>query len=119
MARVEGQLIKRGEIYYIDLGIPAGSEQGGLRPVLIIQNDLGNRSSLTTIVAAITSKQKKSYAFHVEITASESGLRNDSVVLLEQIRTVNQSRLRNKVGCLSSTKMHDVNKALKVSLEIT
>lgn len=86
-------MIKRGEIYNVDFSPARGSEQAGIRPALIIQNDIGNQYSSTTIVAAITSQKKKSYPFHVNFTATESELEQDSVVLLEQILTIDQSRL--------------------------
>lgn len=115
----------RGEIYRLDFGIPQGSVQGGVRPGLIIQgnalvmqNDTGNRTSPTTIVAAITSKKKRSFPFHVEISKKESGLPEDSTILLEQIQTVPQSRLTKKVGGLDEHKMEEVNKALLCSLGI-
>jgi len=108
--------VKRGEIYWVDLGIPKGSQQGGQRPALVIQNDIGNRTSPTTLVAAITSQKKKSYPFHVNFSAAESGLSRDGTVLLEQIRTINQDRLVSKAGELSSAKMTEVDQALKVSL---
>ena len=113
----------RGEIYRLDFGIPQGSVQGGVRPGLIIQgdalvmqNDTGNRTSSTTIVAAITAKKKRRFPFHVEISKNESGLPEDSTVLLEQIQTVPQSRLTKKVGELNEHKMEEVNKALMYSL---
>jgi len=111
--------VQRGEIYWVDFEIPKGSEQGGRRPALIIQNDVGNMYSPTTIVAAITSKQKQEYRFHVEITKEESGLRRDSTILLEQLRTITQDRLISKVGTLSSDKMEQIDKALKVSLGLS
>ncbi len=118
--------MKRGEIYQLDFSIPQGSVQSGKRPglviqgdALIMQNDVGNNTSPTTIVAAITSKRKKSYPFHVDISASESGLPEDSTVLLEQIQTVPQSRLIKKRGELGEHKMEEVNKALLCSLGIS
>lgn len=111
--------VQRGEVYWVDFGVPRGSEQGGRRPALVIQNDIGNRNSSTTIVAAITSQQKRQYPFHVEIKANESGLPQDSTVLLEQIMTISQNRLVSKAGTLSSAKMAEVDEALKVSLELT
>ena len=118
--------MQRGEIYRLDFGIPQSSVQGGVRPGLIIQgnalvmqNDVGNRTSPTTIVAAITSKRKKSYPFHVEISTSESGLPEDSTILLEQIQTVPQSRLTKKIGELDEYKMEEVNRALMCSLGIS
>jgi mRNA interferase MazF len=86
-------LIRRGEIWWADFGTPRGSEQGGQRPALIIQNDTGNTSSPTTIIAAITSKTKAPSPFHVEILAKESGLPDDSIIKLEQILTISKSRL--------------------------
>lgn len=108
--------VQRGDVYWVDFGTPRGSQQGGRRPALIIQNDTGNRSSPTTLVAAITSQQKKSYPFHVDFSAEESGLSRNGTVLLEQIRTVNQNMLVNKAGELSSAKMAAVDQALKVSM---
>jgi mRNA interferase MazF len=108
--------IRRGEIYYVDLGTPRGSEQGGRRPTLIIQNDRGNRTSPTTIIAAITSRTRQAYPCHVNITVAESGLRLDSTILLEQLLTVNQSRLLNLVGTLSTAKMREVDRAIEASL---
>ena len=118
--------MQSGEIYRLDFGIPQSSVQGGVRPGLIIQgnalvmqNDVGNRISPTTIVAAITSKRKKNYPFHVEISTSESGLPEDSTILLEQIQTVPQSRLTKKIGELDEHKMEEVNRALMCSLGIS
>jgi len=120
--------MKRGEIYRSDFGTPQGSVQGGVRPALVIQgdtiavvlqNDVGNRTSPTTIVAAITSKQKKSYPFHVEISTGESGLPQASTILLEQIQTVPQSRLTEKMGELDEYKMDEVDEALMCSLGIS
>lgn len=118
--------MQRGEIYRLDFGIPQSNVQGGVRPGLIIQgnalvmqNDVGNRTFPTTIVAAITSKRKKSYPFHVEISTSESGLPEDSTILLEQIQTVPQSRLAKKIGELDEHKMEEVNRALMCSLGIS
>lgn len=112
-------MVQRGEIYWVDLGVTKAGEQAGSRPVLIVQNDTGNMTSPTTIVAAITSKKKKAYPFHVHITADESGLPQDSTILLEQLRTFNQSRVTSKLGRLSDTKMAEVDKALKLSLGIS
>ena len=108
----------RGDIYWVDFSATQGSEQGGLRPALVIQNDLGNQSSPTTIVAALTSRIKKKYPFHVDVTAKESGLDRDGTVLLEQLRTVAQARLTGLLGQLSETKMREVSRALKISLGI-
>ncbi len=108
--------IKRGDIYYADLSPVVGSEQGGLRPVLIVQNDVGNRYSPTVIAAAITSKLGKAkLPTHIDIFAAEVGLSRDSVVLLEQIRTLDKRRLREKMGHLPDTVMERVNNAITVS----
>jgi mRNA interferase MazF len=111
--------MQRGEIYSLDFGIPRGSVQGGVGPALVIQNDVGNRSSSTTIVAAITSKQKKSYPFHVEISSNESGLPEDSTILLEQIQTVPKNLLVKKIGGIGKHKMMEVDSALIISLGIS
>lgn len=108
--------IKRGDIYYADLSPVVGSEQGGIRPVLIVQNDIGNRYSPTVIAAAITSRMGKTkLPTHIDIYADEVGLAKDSVVLLEQIRTLDKRRLREKMGHLDSTAMERVNGAISVS----
>lgn len=108
--------IKRGEIYYADLSPVVGSEQGGMRPVLIIQNDVGNRYSPTVIAAAITSQQDKSnLPTHIKLTAEGSGLARDSIVLLEQVRTIDKKRLKEKMGSLDMNSMDQVDKALSVS----
>ncbi len=112
-------LVRRGDIYWVDFGTPRGSEQGGRRPALIVQNDAGNLSSITTIIAAITSKIKGSYPFHVEVQATESGLPQDSTILLEQLLTINKDRLLERVGSLSSVKIKEVDNALQVSLGIS
>lgn len=109
-------IIKRGDIYYADLSPVVGSEQGGVRPVLIIQNDVGNKYSPTVIAAAITSKiNKAKMPTHIELAAKAYGLSKDSVVLLEQIRTIDKRRLREKIGHLDEDKMTNVNDALYVS----
>jgi mRNA interferase MazF len=109
-------MIKRGEIYYADLSPVVGSEQGGVRPVLIIQNDIGNRYSPTVIAAAITSQKEKSkLPTHFPICDSECGLEKNSLVLLEQVRTIDKKRLKEKVGRLSDSEMDAVNKALSIS----
>lgn len=109
--------IKRGDIYYADLSPVIGSEQGGLRPVLIIQNNIGNRFSPTVIVAAITSKiSKPKMQTHVAIAKSPNGLEKDSVVLLEQVRTIDKRRLKQHVACLDAMHMKQVDRALEVSL---
>ncbi len=109
--------IRRGEIYYADLSPVVGSEQGGIRPVLIIQNDVGNKYSPTVIVSAITSQLGKAkLPTHIELSAEKYHLPKDSVALLEQIRTLDKRRLREKVTMLSSEKMREVNKAILISL---
>ena len=109
--------IRRGDIFYANLSPVVGSEQGGTRPVLILQNDIGNLYSPTTIIAAITSQiNKAKLPTHVEITAGESGLEKDSVILLEQIRTIDKSRLKEKVSSLNKDLMRKVNQALEISL---
>lgn len=108
--------IKRGEIYYADLSPVVGSEQGGVRPVLIIQNDIGNRYSPTVIAAAITSqKDKTNLPTHISVGAEGCGLAKDSIVLLEQVRTIDKKRLKEKMGSLDTTSMGLVDKALSVS----
>ena len=109
-------LVKRGEIYYADLSPVVGSEQGGVRPVLIVQNDIGNKHSPTVIAAAITSqKEKNKLPTHIELNASSCGLAKDSVVLLEQVRTLDKRRLKERMGELDSDAMNQVNNALSVS----
>lgn len=109
--------IKRGELFYANLSPVVGSEQGGLRPVLIVQNDIGNKYSPTVIVAAITSKiNKAKIPTHIELSATTYGLEKDSVVLLEQIRTLDKSRLEKKIGVLDYKTMQNVNQALLISL---
>lgn len=111
--------IKRGQIYYANLEPVKGSEQGGSRPVLIIQNDVGNTYSPTTIIAVITSSQSKTVLpTHIEISTAASGLPADSVVLCEQIRTIDKRRLGGYVGYLSTAKLRDVNEALRISMRI-
>ncbi|MBQ5633696.1 MAG: type II toxin-antitoxin system PemK/MazF family toxin [Clostridia bacterium] len=108
--------VKRGDIYYADLSPVVGSEQGGLRPVLIIQNDVGNRYSPTVIAAAITSRMGKNrLPTHIDIHADRVGLAKDSVVLLEQIRTLDKRRLKEKMGHLDESMMRNVNSAIAVS----
>lgn len=110
-------LIRRGEIYYAELNPVVGSEQGGTRPVLVIQNDIGNQYSPTTIIAAITSQiSKAKLPTHVEVTARRSGLERDSVILAEQIRTIDKSRLKEKVTVLDDESMARVNQAIEISL---
>ena len=108
--------VRRGDIYYADLSPVVGSEQGGVRPVLIVQNDVGNKYSPTVIAAAITSRMDKTnLPTHIEIDAHECGLAKDSVVLLEQVRTIDKQRLREKMGALDNSDMSKVNQALNVS----
>ena len=108
--------VKRGDIYYADLSPVVGSEQGGIRPVLIVQNDVGNRYSPTVIAAAITSQKEKSkLPTHIEINSQACGLSRDSVVLLEQIRTIDKKRLKEKMGRLDDGSMGQVNHALSIS----
>ncbi len=108
--------VHRGEIYYADLSPVVGSEQGGVRPVLIVQNDIGNKHSPTVIAAAITSKcDKTKLPTHIEVDGAGCGLSKDSVVLLEQIRTLDKKRLKERMGKLDSTAMTQVNNALSIS----
>ena len=108
--------IKRGDIYYADLSPVIGSEQGGLRPVLIVQNDVGNRYSPTVIAAAITSKVGKAkLPTHIDVLGAHAGLAKDSVILLEQIRTIDKKRLKEKMGHLDDATMTHVNDAIEVS----
>ena len=112
--------VKRGDIYYADLSPVIGSEQGGLRPVLIIQNDIGNRYSPTVIAAAITSRMSKTHLpTHIDIFADEAGLSKDLVVLLEQIRTLDKKRLKEKMGHLDDETMSSVNNAIEVSFGLS
>ena len=109
--------IKRGELYYADLSPVIGSEQGGVRPVLVVQNDIGNKYSPTIIAAAITSQiNKAKLPTHIELDAITYGLSKDSVILLEQIRTLDKTRLKEKIGELDLFKMKKVNEALLISL---
>ena len=109
--------IKRGDIYYADLSPVVGSEQGGVRPVLVIQNDIGNKYSPTVIVSAITSQLGKAkLPTHIELPAEKYNLPKNSVALLEQIRTLDKQRLKERITTLSSDKMREVNKAILISL---
>jgi len=113
-------VVRRGDIYYADLRPVVGSEQGGIRPVLIIQNDVGNLHSPTVICAAITSQMNKAkLPTHVELSCSRYALVKDSVILLEQLRTIDKKRLKDKVCHLDGEVLHKIDKALCVSLEIT
>ena len=108
--------VKRGDIYYADLSPVIGSEQGGVRPVLIVQNDVGNKYSPTVIAAAITSQREKTkLPTHIELGGSDCGLSKDSVVLLEQIRTIDKKRLKEKMGNINENQMSLINQALSVS----
>ena len=112
--------IKRGEIYYADLSPVVGSEQGGIRPVLIVQNDVGNKFSPTVIAAAITSQRfKTELPTHIQVNADNCGLAKDSIVLLEQVRTLDKKRLREKMGNLNKSDMYKIDKALSVSFGLT
>jgi len=112
--------LRRGDIYYADLNPVIGSEQGGVRPVLILQNDIGNRYSPTTIIAAITSRiHKAKLPTHVELPSEQSNLPQDSVALLEQLRTIDKQRLTEKVSHLDLSIMEQVDKALEISLGLT
>ncbi len=111
--------MKRGDVYYADLRPVIGSEQGGVRPVLIVQNDVGNRHSPTVICAAITSKLNKAkLPTHIELDSSKYEMVRDSVVLLEQLRTIDKKRLKDKVCHLDRDVMEKVNRGLLVSLEL-
>ncbi|UOQ46562.1 type II toxin-antitoxin system PemK/MazF family toxin [Halobacillus salinarum] len=110
-------IVKRGDVYFADLSPVVGSEQGGVRPVLILQNDIGNRFSPTVIVAAITAQiQKAKLPTHVEIDAAKYGFERNSVILLEQIRTIDKQRLTDKITQLDDPMMQRVNEALQISL---
>ncbi|GAB6934750.1 MAG: type II toxin-antitoxin system PemK/MazF family toxin [Bacillota bacterium] len=110
-------IVKRGDVFYANLSPVVGSEQGGVRPVLIIQNDIGNKYSPTVIVAAITAQiQKAKLPTHVEIPAKPYGLEKDSVILLEQIRTIDKQRLTDKITHLDDELMQKVNESLQISL---
>lgn len=113
-------VVKRGDIYYANLSPVVGSEQGGLRPVLVIQNDVGNKYSPTVIVAAITSQiSKGKLPTHVELNAQACKLEKDSVVLLEQLRTIDKRRLKEKVTHLQEEYMQQVNEAVQISIGLT
>lgn len=112
--------VHRGEIYYADLSPVVGSEQGGVRPVLIVQNEVGNRFSPTVIAAAITSQQEKAdLPTHIHVQADRNGLQKDSIVLLEQIRTLDKHRLRERAGQITPEDQKRVDQALDVSLGLT
>lgn len=112
--------VRRGDIYYADLSPVIGSEQGGIRPVLIVQNDVGNRFSPTVIAAAITSqKDKARLPTHIRVNSVGSGLAKDSVVLLEQVRTIDKRRLKEHMGRLDDGSMNQVDRALQISFGLT
>lgn len=109
--------VKRGDIFYAELSPVVGCEQGGIRPVLVVQNDIGNQYSPTTIIAAITSQiVKAKLPTHVEISTEESGLSKDSVVLAEQVRTIDKKRLKDKICTVSNSLLNKVDGALEISL---
>lgn len=110
--------VKRGEIYYADLSPVIGSEQAGIRPILVVQNDVGNKFSPTIIGIAITSKQKVKLPTHIEIEGAKYGLDKDSVILAEQIRTLDKKRLREKVGQIDEETMEKVKRAIEISFGI-
>lgn len=112
-------IIRRGDIYYADLRPVVGSEQGGVRPVLIIQNDIGNRHSPTVICAAITSKMNKAkLPTHVELNTKRCDMIRDSVILLEQLRTIDKQRLKERICHIDDELLKDVDRALMISLEL-
>lgn len=109
-------VVKRGDVFYADLSPVVGSEQGGVRPVLIIQNDIGNKYSPTVIIAAVTSQiNKAKLPTHIEISGDEYGLNKDSVILAEQVRTIDKKRLKEKIGHLDENLMEKVNEGLQIS----
>lgn len=113
-------VVKRGDIFYADLSPVVGSEQGGVRPVLVVQNDVGNKFSPTVIISAITSQiNKAKLPTHIEITADEYGLAKDSVILLEQVRTIDKKRLKERIGRLDDELMERVDNALTVSFGLS
>ncbi|MDP4133576.1 MAG: type II toxin-antitoxin system PemK/MazF family toxin [Bacillota bacterium] len=113
-------IIKRGDIFYADLSPVIGSEQGGVRPILVVQNDVGNKYSPTIIAAAITSQiNKAKLPTHIELDSQMYGLTKDSVILMEQIRTIDKKRLREKIGHLDDERMKSVNEALNISFGLT
>ncbi|MDO5123389.1 MAG: type II toxin-antitoxin system PemK/MazF family toxin [Eubacteriales bacterium] len=112
--------IKRGDIYYADLSPVVGSEQGGVRPVLIVQNNMGNKYSPTVIAAAITSQQSKAnIPTHITIESAVGGLTKNSVVLLEQVRTIDKQRLKEKMGTINSNTMSRIDEAISISMGLT
>lgn len=117
MAKRTNRFVHRGEIYYADLSPVIGSEQGGLRPVLIVQNDVGNKHSPTTIVVPITSCLiKNKLPTHVDLNSGEGGLQTASMTLCEQVRVINKTRLLEKIGALAENRMAEINNALRISV---
>jgi len=117
---VNDVLVRRGDIFYADLNPVVGSEQGGIRPVLVVQNDVGNKYSPTVIIAAITSQiDKAKLPTHVELKSADYGLEKDSVILLEQLRTIDKRRLKEKITFLDQDIMEKIDEALKISLGLT
>ena len=113
-------IVRRGEIYYADLSPVVGSEQGGVRPVVIVQNNIGNKYSPTVIAAAITSQiNKAKLPTHIEISREEFGLQKDSVILLEQIRTIDKRRLKEKMGSVDENDMTAIDNAISISFGLT
>ncbi|HZJ85236.1 MAG TPA: type II toxin-antitoxin system PemK/MazF family toxin [Syntrophomonadaceae bacterium] len=113
-------MIKRGEIYFAQLNPVIGSEQGGIRPVVVVQNDIGNQYSPTTIILAITSQiNKAKLPTHIELKAVDYGLEKDSVILAEQIRTIDKTRLKQRIASLNELTMDKVDQALAISLNLT
>ena len=111
--------IKKGDLYFADLSPVTGSEQGGVRPVLVVQNDVGNKYSPTIIVAAVTSKKNKAdLPTHVAIDADGNGLSKNSIVLMEQLRTIDKRRLKERIGTIDKDRLPEVNEALSISLGI-
>lgn len=110
------KIVKRGDIYYADLSPVVGCEQGGIRPVIVIQNNTGNKHCPTVIVAAITSQNKKSVPTHISLSVQECKLSVDSTIMLEQVRTIDKNRLKNYVCSVDQSKMEEINQAILVSL---
>jgi mRNA interferase MazF len=117
---VNNVLVRRGDIFYADLNPVVGSEQGGIRPVLVVQNDIGNKYSPTVIIAAITSQiDKAKLPTHVELKSADYGLEKDSVILMEQLRTIDKRRLKEKITILDQDIMGKIDEALKISLGLS
>lgn len=116
--KLQNKQVHRGELFYCDLGTTLGSEQGGIRPVLILQNDVGNRFSPTTIIAPLTTKIGKAILPTHVLIKQQQGLTSDSIVLLEQIRTIDKNRLRGYVGTLDRDAMNEIGRAVEISMGI-